>query len=358
MFAQAITDAIEAADVCSLEGGPFGGSRILIGETCIGEALDCPLPESGAWQMVGISDMSLGQSAHQLTQGRLWIEGMPAGIEISLPVSSIDQIISRIGPHDLDITGSQVKQDGLPQGPFEKIDGHLAGSSYPCLWNHDNSRERYLLVEPDSHCRVRKVRGLVPPLLQERADARWATAARSHYNRDLRFTSQSLIVAMTPERSLGGRAWPTVVFDNPQSEFAFALWCNSTLGLLCHWWMSNKTQEGRGTTTVTSIPAITTMDVRRLSTQQLQAAQRVFEGLSGLKFLPFDQIDEDEARAQLDRGLLVDVLGLPEALCDQGGPIDRLRKKLACEPQIHSNKRTRVVFTPDGEMSTRRIDRT
>jgi len=97
---------------------------------------------------------------------------------------------------------------------------------------------------------------------------------------------------MTPERAIGGRAWPSVVVDNIDHEYAFTLWSNSTLGLLCHWWMSNKTQEGRGTTTVTSIPAIATLDVRLLSPAQHEAAKTVFDALAGQRFLPFDQIDE------------------------------------------------------------------
>jgi hypothetical protein len=121
--------------------------------------------------------------------------------------------------------------------------------------------------------------------------------------------------------------------------------------------MSNKTQEGRGTATVTSIPAIWTLDVRTLSRAQHQRARRVFELLSGRRFLPFDQVDEDEARAELDRSLLVDVLGLEPSLCESGGPMERLRRKLAAEPQIHSNKRTRLVFTEEGETSIRRADR-
>jgi len=165
-----------------------------------------------------------------------------------------------------------------------------------------------------------------------------------------------LIVAMTPERAIGGRAWPSVVFENPDYEYAFAVWCNSTLGLLCHWWMSNKTQEGRGTTTITSIPAIAILDVRALSNPQHVQARRAFERLSEQRFLPFDQVDEDEARAELDRSLLVDVLGLDSALCEPCGPMERLRRKLAAEPQIHSNKRTRLVFTPEGEVSIRRPD--
>jgi hypothetical protein len=159
---------------------------------------------------------------------------------------------------------------------------------------------------------------------------------------------------MTPERAIGGRAWPSVVFANADHEYAFGLWSNSTLGLLCRWWMSNKSQTGRGTTTVTSIPAIATLDVRALSHAQHVQARTVFELLSERRFLPFDQIDEDEARAELDRRLLVDVLGLDPVLCETGGPMERLRRKLAAEPQIHSDKRTRLVFTPDGETSISR----
>jgi len=79
--------------------------------------------------------------------------------------------------------------------------------------------------------------------------------------------------------------------------------------------------------------------------------------LSERRCLPFDQIDEDGARAELDRSLLVDVLGLDSALCEPGGPMERLRRKLAAEPQIHANKRTRLVFTLDGETSNPRVDR-
>ena len=41
----------------------------------------------------------------------------------------------------------------------------------------------------------------------------WATATRAHYNRDLQFNSQSLVVSMTERKSIGGRAWPSVIFE-------------------------------------------------------------------------------------------------------------------------------------------------
>jgi hypothetical protein len=354
LAAQVIRKAVSDGHIRRLEDGPYGGARISLGETAEGEAIECPVPAEGPWQLVGIKDLTLAQTAYQLSSGRLWIEGMPAAHPVILPAVPLAQIIVRMGPHHLDITGAQVKADGLPQGPFELIVGTAPTMAYPCLWNHHSTRERCLRVDPDSHCRIRQVGGRIPAALTERADARWITATRAHYNCDLQFNSQSIIVAMTEQPAIGGRAWPSVVFNDPRHEVAFALWANSTLGLLCHWWMSNKTQSGRGTTTVTSIPAIATLDVRQLSARQLTKAAAEFESVTHHRFLPFDQLDEDEARADLDRRLLVHVLGLSETLCEPNGPMDRLRRKLSVEPQIRGGKQTRLVFTDDGEDSVPR----
>jgi len=115
--------------------------------------------------------------------------------------------------------------------------------------------------------------------------------------------------------------------------------------------MSNKSQAGRGTSTITSIPDFTTLDVRALTTEQHAAARQAFDAMSGLRFLPFDQMHEDPSRAELDRRLVVDVLGLSPDLCAVGGPMERLRAKLSAEPQIQSGKRTRVVFTDECEIA-------
>jgi hypothetical protein len=115
--------------------------------------------------------------------------------------------------------------------------------------------------------------------------------------------------------------------------------------------MANKTQDGRGTVTVTSIPLIYTLDLRALSEKQHDAAMKAFKKLAKERLLPFDQIDEDPIRAEIDRALLVDVLGLKDDFCKDGGPMDLLRQKLASEPQIRGNKRTKMTFTDEGEIN-------
>jgi hypothetical protein len=118
--------------------------------------------------------------------------------------------------------------------------------------------------------------------------------------------------------------------------------------------MSNKSQAGRGTTTPTTVVLFPTLDINKLSAPQLEIARNVFIDFAGERFLPFDQINEDTVRAELDRRLLIDILGLPANLCDGGGPMELLRKKLAAEPQIHANKKSRIVFTEEGEQSVPR----
>ena len=342
-----------------------GISRIRIGDQEYGVMLNAPLPESGPWPLVGILDEELAQVAWNLERGNLMPLGLPGVGAVEIPIETIGEIAGR-GPYHADIYWDQ--PDGTPRGPFELIKPAASPvPTYPMLWAHNAKRERNLLIEPDSEGRIKPPSGqLTADDLDDKAARIWDTASRAHYNRDLRFNSQSLVVAMTERPCMGGEAWPSVIFGEPEKEYVFTLWCNSTLGILMHWWVANKTQSGRGRTTVTGIPNIPTLDLRTLTEEQITSARNIFEELKHRRFLPFDQIDEDVARSELDRRLIVDVLRLPEMLVNPEGPLELIRRKLAREPQIHGGKKSRVVFyetTDDSnkavlaERNVKRLDR-
>ena len=337
LIATAISKAIDDG-VHRLDEGPLGATRLMLGGEDCGYLIDCPLPESGPWTLVGVEDIELAQIAYHVRRGSLPTAG---GQAYRLLVVDVREI-AKAGPVHRRV-GSPT---GLERGAFEIVASEGGNPTYPVLWWHDATRERQLIVAPDAYAN--------PVGSVDEVAKIHATATRAHYNLDLQFNSQSLVVAMTEEKCIGGRAWPSVIFENPDHEYAFALWSNSTLGLLMHWWMANKTQSGRGSTTVTGIPRIPTLDVRELSPEQHERARAAFEELNDARFLPFDQIDEDKARHELDRALLVDVLGLPEALCAEGGPMEMLRRKIVAEPQIHGGKKSKVVFTDDGEHTVKR----
>ena len=156
-------------------------------------------------------------------------------------------------------------QDG---GPFDKVAPSLT-ATYPALWNHTAQNETKMVCDPDSQLQVRQG-------MKDKAAHIWATASRAHLNLDFRFNSQPLTAALTEQASLGGRAWPNVIFNDKRFDYAFTAWANCTLGLLCFWWHSNRQVAGRGTTTITAAPSLSVLDLSALTDDQLRTAEAIF----------------------------------------------------------------------------------
>ena len=60
---------------------------------------------------------------------------------------------------------------------------------------------------------------------------------------------------------------PTSVCKRRKWNKAACVWLNGTLGLITYWINSNRSQSGRGGTTVTAIPNIPVLDVARLDAE-------------------------------------------------------------------------------------------
>ena len=250
---------------------------------------------------------------------------------ISLPVTTLSSIGVR-GIYHMDISGKEISQDGTPRGPFDVMPVRDVAPSYPMLWSHKAARERRLIVEPDSE-------GWVRENCRDKALDVWDTATRLHFNRDFRLNSQSLAACLTPQRAIGGRAWPNFRLDTGErGEEAIALWANTTLGLISFWWMGGRQQHGRAIISITQLPALLTLDVRQLSDAQLQRAQAIFDDFREREFLPANEAYHDETRQALDEAVLIDLLGLPEAILD---PLALLRLQWCQEPTVHGGKATR-----------------
>ena len=333
----------------------YSRSTLQLGDTVMGHVLFGELPEEGPWTVAGILDPELPHFALRLASGELTHLGRTDLDPIAIPMAKIQDVGDR-GPLHRDIKADA--QRGTLRGPFVIHKPPRAPvPTIPILWGHRTQEERRLIVDSDAEGEIRRVQPSGQEKIDHEAERVITTASRIHFNRDLQFNSHSLIIALTESPVIGGQAWPTVAMHDKMHEAAFSLWCNSTLGLVMYWWMANKRQRGRGNIGVSLMPLIPTLDTRDLTAEQHVAAARAFEEFKDRRFLPFDQIDEDPARHELDRRLLVDVLGLDESIVAPGGTIDLLRRKLAAEPQIHGGKQRRVIFTDDGERYEPRDDR-
>ena len=300
-----------------IEDGPYGGTPLTVGEGLAGETITSPSdPDGETWGAVRITDYSLAQTAYALSHSKMWLPGV--GTSLPLKVAPLREIGNR-GWYHINIAGST--------GPFTKSPPSPT-ATYPALWNHNAKKETKLICVPD--CQL-----LVKPRMEDRAIKSWDTASRSHINLDFRFNSQPLTVAFTEEKCIGGVAWPNVRFQRGQFDYAFSLWCNSTLGLLLFWWNSNRQQSGRGRTTISAVESLPILDLRALGKEQLHTAENIFDEFRDLEFKPVYLADADPNRALLDRRVVCDLLGFDD---ETYTAVRRLAAKWCAEPSVHGGK--------------------
>ena len=319
-----LVEAAALADIVRRIDPKRRSGRLMLGDADdAGTFVRAPLAEGGC---AALREPALAEAMLALRAGTLALPRTNA--RPAVPVVPLSRLGKR-GLLDRDISGKH--PDGAARGPFDILvarDRPL----YPVLWAHDAERERRIMVAPDRE-------GVVREGSEMQAAEVWEnTASQLHFNRDFRLNSQSLAACLTPKKSIGGAAWPNFVADRESWEKPLALWANSTLGLMCFWWIGSRQQQGRARVTISRLPDLLALDARTLSKEQAAAARDVFADFRDRKMLPANEAYRDSVRQALDRALLVDVLGLHDGLLE---PLAALRDAWCAEPAVHGGKSTR-----------------
>ncbi len=337
--ARQIRHLIDKSELRRLEDGPVGGSDIQFGGKKVGQAIDAPLPSSGSWKLARIVDLELAQTAYQLAnRNRVWLPAQHSSTIATVQLKSIN-LVGRIGPIGRDINGKN--PNGSIRGPFEVR--RLQSNTYPTfpiLWAHKADRERTMMFDAD--CEGVQRRGSSTQeqaVIQHKAETVVLTASHCHSNVDFRFNSQSTAMQFTARKTIGGRAWISIQLADANQEKSLVLWSNTTLGLLMYWWHSSKQQPGRGSIPSSALRSFPILDVTALSDTQLARAAQIFDETCQLPLKPLHELDIDKNRKLLDRRFYGEVLGLPDAILADGGPLDILRQKLSREPSIRGSKK-------------------
>ena len=282
--------------------------------------------DSGA---AGARSGSVVRAAQALQGGQL---RLPRGGQvIDIPIVKLGTVADR-GLHSLLINGYKPPVEG----PFDIRpirDGEVP--TYPALWNHDANRERQLIVHPDT-C------GDVRAGYDEQAVSTWnRTVSRLHFNIDFQLNSQSFVMCLTPEKCLGGRAWPNVIPRNERHEIPLLLWGNSTLGLLMHWWKGTRQQAGRSIIKISAIPDLPVFDPRALADAQMEHCRDMFTRFMGREFLPANEAYRDNTRKELDRELLFGKFSVLKLDSGLENSLNLLRLQWCAEPSVHGGKLTK-----------------
>ncbi len=321
-------EALEIAkEICRLKGIPkiedglTGGNPIKVGEEVVGYAQNCPLPHSdGLWPVFCVKDLTVAQCAYQLVNSRLQLPQQ--GTSDLIPICLLSEI-AMVGSRTYDMKNKDKKN------AFEFVKGCPDTADYPSLRHVNQETQRAMAVQPDFHALPR-------PNSDDAIEKIRKQNSRVHYNMFLRFNTNSLTVLFTEQNAIGVNLIPNVVFENKNYEYMWTLWCNSTLGLLCHWINSSKQHLGRGIYARVDLRSLPTLDIRQLSPFQLAIAESIFHELKNQRMLPFNEIMDDPVRKELDRLLLSKVLGFNEDTHSEVHEgLALLRRKLCDEPTIH-----------------------
>ena len=305
-----------------------GAIKIGSGER-VGCLIRSTLADTGC---AGLRDESVVQAATGLVRGTLRLPRQDS--PISLPIAKLG-VLGDTGSYHLDISGPKHNKSGFPRGPFDIVDlrsDHVP--SWPALWSHKAAQETQMIVMPDRAGEIR-------PGCDKRAKKVWGkTASRLHLNLDFQINSQPLAACLTPDLSIGGRAWPNFVCSDRRWETLVVLWANTTIGLISFWWIGTRQQKGRAILTITKLPSLTVLDPRALTRTQLDHADKIFEKFKNQDMLPANEAWRDKKRQALDRAVLIDLLGLSEDVLE---PLALLRQQWCAEPSVHGGKSTAPV---------------
>ena len=310
---------LNSGETRRIEDGPYGGTPIHVGGNFVGELLNAPISQfENGWGAARIKDASVAQVAHSIALDKLWL---PAQSPITgIAIAPLGQMANRGLDHQLFISKAH-------KGPFTKTTPSPT-ATYPSLWNHNAKKENRIICLPDSQMQVR-------PGMEERAGEVWATASRTHLNSEFTFGSQSLAMAFTEMRTVGGRVWPNIILDNSSYEGVLVIWGNCTLGLLSYWWHSSRQQSSKAGMTIRKIETLPVLDFRTLNDEQLATAEGIFDEFRERDLLPAYLADADPNRALLDRRVVCDLLGFSE---DVYRGVRRLAAKWCAEPSVHGGK--------------------
>ena len=293
-----------------------------IGGDVVGKRVECPVIVGQTWGASRVKPVSVLQTAEKLANGVLSLPRLTTSR--SLPMARVEDI-AVIGFTEPAVKGKN--------GPFTVVKGWEKNyDGYSALWHTKCERQRSIVVLPDSQAKIR-------PGAEAKAANVLARNSRVHYYIEPTFHATSAIAMFTEEPSIGACKLRNVAFTDARHEIAWTVWCNSTLGWLCHWLAGGKQQHGRGLLTQKTLRTLPTLDVRRLSDDALTNAAAIFERLKYERMLPFNECAADEIRHELDAELVTKVLGIQ----DIGvlASMQTLRELLCAEPSIHGGKKSK-----------------
>ena len=266
-------------------------------------------PRSRVWGGAGaVGLLGLVPAAELLTEGK--VRTASGSIVARFPVASMSDLFD-VGPSHHSI-GHNSGSHPIGAFTFYPIDSDDAvrGSSYVALWATDHKSQAEILVEPTHYGIEYADCGKVTAQLGKRTDL--------FHKKNMRWTSNTALVAASKEKILGGAAWAGLrpcrdddgmLANWNMVRYAMAVWSNSVFGFVSFWLQGQRQKSGRSEAQLYDICQLMIPDFRTVGfLERVRQVRKQFgTDLFGLLLMPANRAHIDPNRRVLDyaAGLLL-----------------------------------------------------
>ena len=287
------------------------------------------------WYAIGNANSETSEVSAALIAGEVYNPRALTGEPMALPMKTLRDVCDA-GP-----THHRIGHPagGDPIGAFEwakiEAEGGIV-SGQMSLWSTNGKTQTRMIAEPTHTGRIVD-RGLAQRMIEYKS--RW------FFNRNLRWTSQALLVAKTQQEHHGGSSWNALQFSSDATAACVALFFNSIFGSLVLRAYGQSSQVGRARVQVNAIPGVPCPDFGA-STDDARRARKVaafwFDSLSDLELEPFRYCFRDRNRHQIDNAV-AEMLGFAPADKSVQDMLAHWRLLFASEPNIRGEDKNRKV---------------
>lgn len=262
---------------------------VIIGEE-VGVVKTFRADEGRPWSYVGTIHDTVAVIANDLAEGRL--RDVVGNHILDIPMTTLGKLFMVGKSHDS--IGHLKEKD--PRGAFvfhEVTSDTDAVGRYRSLWKADAKTQTKMTVLP-THKGTPHT---------SKADDIWATRSTLFYSRGMRWNTQSIVAATTTQEVMGGRAWTSLQHKDKRVMKAFALWANSTYGMMVHWTRGSRTHPGRSPLQVGGIGKVPCPDFGQFGDDVLNTAAAEFDRLSRMELCPAYMTAVDDTRAEINHAV-------------------------------------------------------
>ena len=314
----------------NLEVGGDKGT-LYVGGDRVGEWMHMKCPTL-VWGSAGAADLhGISSVAEKFAGGELKISDSKT---ISFPVTPLGNLMSVGSTHDkigylarVPVKGGSVRE-GDPRGAFKwhdiSTDSDMRKGDLS-LWHAKAEKCCTVYVSP-SHYGTEHDAEKAAGIRGEKTDI--------FIQRNIRWTSQKVLVARTNISILGGSSWAGLSHNDETLKFAFTVWANSIFGFIAYWQQGQRQQSGRTRMQIADTHKLLVPDFSdsRLAARAAEAHKT--ENIDQLFTTQLDRANkcgEDPHRQQLNL-IAAKILGIPEE--HQEEIIKRLSQAWAAEPSV------------------------